>query len=63
MSISLLHFDTVQPSKADVKNKWSNARISSIRLYFVNRDNLILPYGWIPIFGEICCLQFQGGSV
>ena len=38
-------FDTVYPSKGDVKNKWCYIYIYSIPLYFVDRDNLILPCG------------------
>jgi len=51
MSSSLLHFDTVCPSKDGVKNKWSYIYISSTLLYFVDRDNTIVLCEWIPILG------------
>ena len=62
MSSSLLHFDTVYPSKDDVKNKWSYTYISSILLYFVDRDNLIVPCGWIQIFGKKNPSSFRVGA-
>ena len=52
-SSTLMYFDTVYPSKDDDKNKWYYIYSPSIRLYLVDRDNLIFPCGWIPIFGKM----------